>query len=203
MKKLQLAILLLIVIALFISADYYINPPQPVDAVPLSPSEADRNADEVPPMASPPQPLREALEDPDSGLNLQVLKRARTDELFEMYNLSKIEDLKVFKYQIGQDDTGGQPINVYEIFGPQGQGQLTYLNIKLLIEDQKQEADTINETASLGHNNFFYNSKTQESTAYLVTQISDVVYGFQYSKTDEGSYDSIKTIIQRLMQLLA
>ncbi len=102
--------------------------------------------------------------------------------------------------QVNSNSTdSGKIIYLYEILGPKGQGNITYFNIKLQFSNQlNTETEKINETSSFGSNSFFFNNTNYTNTAFLLVQISDNIYGFQYNKQDSSAYDDVKAIINKL-----
>ncbi len=88
---------------------------------------------------------------------------------------------------------------LYEIYDPKGQGSVTYLKVKNQFIAQIQSGtETINETSSLGTNSFFFNNLNYKNTAFILVQISDKLFAFQYDKQDSSVYEDIKTIIKNL-----
>lgn len=97
-------------------------------------------------------------------------------------------------------DTAYKTIYLYEIQGPKGQGSLTYLKTKLKFISQINTAtETINENASYGNNSFFFNNLNYKNTAFLLVQINDNLFAFEYSKQDVAAYDDVKAIINKLI----
>ena len=96
----------------------------------------------------------------------------------------------------GEDD---ELILLYEIHGPEGQGSLTYLSVKLqFISQINATTETLNEDSVLGNNSFFFNDLNYENTAFILTQVGDNLFGFQYSKGSATAYEDVKAIIESL-----
>lgn len=198
MKKLPIAILILVVIALFGFADYFVNLPGGIKN-PL-PSVPSKTQDQAPDVADYPNITKQVLE--KSGLisMYSVEKRTRSTELFESFNLSDLATVGIFKNELIRTDGKAQlPVYVYEIHGPAGQGNVTYLNVKLAMLDQLGSSVGINETGSYGFNSLFYNDEKNPAIGYLLTQVGDVIFGFKYSKDSKESFDFISSLINNYM----
>lgn len=200
MKKLQLAILILAVIALFGFADYFVNVPEGIpDPTPALPSP--HEDEEQPPKAIVHPNITKQIIDA-GGLNgsYTIEKRTRSTELFESFDLSELANINVYKnVLIGVDTQGQLPIYVYEIHGPAGQGSISYLNIKLAMIDQIGSAAGINETGDLGYTSLFYNDEKNPSTGFLLSQVEDIVFGFKYNKKSIQAFDFVKSLVNNYM----
>lgn len=202
MKKLQLSILILVVIALFAFADYSMNVPDGLpDFTPALPSsQQGDNENQKPEAITHPNITKQIID--AGGLNggYTIEKRTRSTELFESFNLSEIANISVYKNVLIDVDTQGQlPIYVYEIHGPAGQGSITFLNVKLAMIDHLGSSAGINETGSYGYNSLFYNNKKEESTGYLLSQVEDMVFGFKYNKKSSKAFDFIDSLVNNYM----
>ena len=198
MKKLQLAILILVVIALFGFADYFVNLPEGIKN-PL-PSLPGKTQAQGPDMADYPNITKQLLDQAGQGIGFTIEKRTRSTELFENFDLSDLTNIGIFKNVVIR--AGGQaqlPIYIYEIHGPAGQGNITYLNIKLAMIDQLGSSAGINETGDYGYNSLFYNDEKNPSVGLLLSQIGDIVFGFKYSKDSTEAFDFITTLINNYM----
>lgn len=201
MKKLQLSILILVVIALFGFADYFVNVPEGIpDFTPALPSSQQNEDSKQPEAITHPNITKQILDAGGLDGGYAIEKRTRSTELFESFNLSEIANISVYKNILIDVDTQGQlPIYVYEIHGPAGQGSITFLNIKLAIIDQLGSGAGINETGSYGYSSLFYNNKKEESTGYLLSQVEDVVFGFKYNKKSSKAFDFIDSLVNNYM----
>jgi hypothetical protein len=126
--------------------------------------------------------------------------RNRTNQIFEKIDLSNISSITLFQ-NILEPIGSGTPITLYEIQGPAKQGAITYLNIKLAFVSQMDANESLNETGQFGINSFFYNDASSASTVFMLTQVGDNLYGFQYSKADAKALEDIKEMINTLTLL--
>jgi len=216
MKKFSLIFIILIIIALFAGADFYLN-----------------NLKEQVVAKTPPVPLISpdavATEFADAAFKLnedvlgyKVINQKQASQIFEKIDLSNIKNIKIYLDRLekaaagnqalsaedAQDelkavtgsDVKNQSIYLYEIHGPLGQGSLTYLNIKLeFIRQINATTEVLNETGGLGQNSFFFNDQAFENVAFLLTQVGDNLYAFQYNKQDPAIYDDVKAIIAKIL----
>ncbi|HDL89686.1 MAG TPA: hypothetical protein ENG14_02145 [Thermodesulforhabdus norvegica] len=201
MKKLQLAILILVVIALFGFADYTVNLP---GGIPVPKPSLQTQQDESP--ALPNEVVnhtnitKQILDQGGLAGTFAIEKRTRSTELFESFDLSGMANVSIYKnILIGVDTQGQLPIYVYEMHGPAGQGSITYLNVKLAMIDQIGSETGINETGDMGYNSLFYNDKNNPSTGFLISQVEDTVFGFQYNKKSRQAFDFIKSLVNNYM----
>jgi hypothetical protein len=195
MKKIQLYIILFVVIVLFASTDYFVNTPFALsDLIPKPAEENIKITDTYP-------NLTEILLNSDpQGFGYTIYRRDRTQQLFEKFDLSSVQDIRIYRNVLSpRGGSGLQPMTVYEIQGPVNQGKISYLNVKMRIIDQKELTSNINEVSGYGYNSFFYNDLNNKNTGFLLSQVGDELYGFQYSKADTESFDIIKNMIDTLM----
>ncbi len=201
MKKLQLAILILVVISLFGFADYFVNLPDGIPSPDYTPSAEQVSEDaEAAKVVLHPNVTMQILQDGGLETRYTIEKRTRSTELFESYDLSDMANVGIYKnILIGADTQGQLPIYVYEIHGPPAQGAITYLNIKLAMIDQMGSEAGINETGDLGYNSLFYNDEKNPSTGFVLTQVEDIVFGFKYNKKSRQAFDFIMTLVNNYM----
>ena len=94
----------------------------------------------------------------------------------------------------------GKIIHLYEIQGTKGQGSITYSNVKIQFLSQINTAtESLNETTPFSNNSFFFNNSNYKNIAFLLIQINDKLFAFQYDKEDSGVYDDVKSIINKLL----
>jgi hypothetical protein len=198
MKKLQLAILILVVITLFGLADYFVNVPGGIkNPLPLLPAKTQEKSPDV---TDYPNITGQLLDQTDLGKKYSVEKHTRSTELFENFDLSDLSNIGIFKNIIIQTGSTVQlPIYVYEIHGPAGQGSINYLNIKLAMINQLGSAKGINETGGYGYNSLFYNDEKNPTVGFLLSQVGDIVFGFKYAKDSTEAFDFVKSLINNYM----
>lgn len=185
MKKLPLAIALLVLIMAFAGADYALNVSRSGSAVTAdTPDQA-------------PNLTEELLRKDPASLELQLVRRNRTAQLFEKIDLSALASLRI--YQSTLQKQSDLPILLYEVQGPSGQGGLTYLNTKLKFLDQIDATETVNETNEFGHSSFYFNDLNAPDSSFLVVQILDNLYGFQFNKKSTSAFSIIKSMINTLL----
>ncbi len=214
MKKLPLTLIILVILALFVSADYFLNNLDSDVAV-NEIKNINVSADSKP--------------DKDSGfidayykvnddvLGYKVISQVKTSQIFEKIDLNSLNNINIYRNRleksISQTTTDksqavptSETIYTYEIHGPKNQGSLTYLHTKLqFIAQINGVNETINEVDTYGHNSFFFNDDNYKNTSFLLTQINDDLYGFQFNKTnpetgeDSNSYEDVKKMINNLM----
>lgn len=200
MKKLKIVLILLVIIALFVGADYYLNNlGDQVSVEDLTqPSTTTTTAATDTTTTQP--AVTTAFKINESVGSYKVASQVQTSQIFEKIDLSNITNIQIYLNKLESDASGAEPIYLYEIHGPKEQGSLTYLNVKLQFVAQLDSAsEEINEDASFGNNSFFFNDKNYANTAFLLVQIGDNIFAFQYSKADSAAYDDVKSIIQYLM----
>jgi hypothetical protein len=201
MKKLQLAILILVVIGLFVAADYMVNVPEGIPRpMPSLPSSQSETGTKPPEAVTHPNATKAILEMSGSTQAYSIEKRTRSTELFESFDLSDLSNIVVYKNVLISAEREGQlPIYIYEIHGPVGQGNITYLNTKLAMIDQIGSAAGINETGNYGYSSLFYNDEKNPGTGYLLSHVEDMVFGFKYNKNSAEAFDFIQGMINNYM----
>lgn len=206
MKKLQIFILIIVVAGLFAFADYYVNVPEgiPTPSLPSVPAQQQTQTSAPPEVRNDPNITKQILEQSGLGEQYKIEKRARSTELFETFDLSAVSNISAYKNILIKIGAATQiPVYAYEIHGPAGQGSITYLNLKLAMIDQLGSEAGINETGDLGYSNLYYNAPSNAKTAYLLTQVGDVVFGFQYSKDSQEAFDFVKSLVNNYMSLIS
>ena len=201
MPKIYFFILIFLGIVIFATTDYFFNvrtTTSPISSLvtDVNSTEADSN-------------LIQSLLNQDSSLNYQIANRNRTTYVFEKFDASNMKNIRIYRNLLEapksektttstktNEDTSHYPIIIYEIHGPKNQGSLTYLNVKLKFVDQLSDTENINEMNEYGHNSFFYNDLKNKNTGFLLIQIGDNLFGFQYQKKPKDSIDTIKTMIK-------
>ena len=203
MKKVQLFIIILVVIILFAAGDYFVNTPGSIgngaSIIPVS--ETDEINVQVP---DPYQNLTQTLLDSNPAqFDYTIVKRDRTKQIFEKFDMSSLGNVVIYKNTLKKksDTEGLNPITIYEIQAGNNQGRLAYLNLKLRLIDQMGVTGNLNEVTEFGYNGFFYNDLNNKNTGFLLTQIKDNIYGFEYNKSDEGNFQTIQNMINALMDL--
>lgn len=199
MNKFPIAVILLVILSLFATADLYLNKidlkSQASPAVPIEPTEI------------PAAPRQQNKIQPTSVIqNYQNEAQYKTTQLFDKIDLSSIENIENYQNhftKIIATEDSAEPVKfnfyLYEIIGPGEQGDLTYLNVKLQTLAQIDNTTiTLNETNHLGQKSFFLNDQNYPNTAFLLVQAGSNLYGFQYSKENTQVYEDIKTIINHL-----
>jgi len=217
MKKLPYILVLIAIIALFAGADYYLNN--------LSGKEALESIKKISKEVTPENKETPGFSDSVFKLNenlmaYKVISQVQTSQIFEKIDLSNINNIKIYldrlEYtgateastaasQEGPETTAGntntgKTIYLYEIHGPANQGSLTYLNIKLqFIAQINATTETLNETSEYGNNSFFFNDQNYENIAFLLTQVGQNIFAFQFNRTDSAVYNDVKSIIAKLV----
>lgn len=245
MSKTPLVIILLVVLSLFATADYYLNNlDQQVSLALETISEESGSRAET---AVPTAMIDSIFRLGDSLDGYTVVSQVQTGQIFEKIDISSLTSLKAYRHEFrkpaqaepetiaeevapliedeeielespDEEETSepiaeeamvkeaplqSEPIYIYEIKGAKDQGSFTYLNVKLqFISQINATTETINEDSQFGQNSFFFNDLNYKNAAFLITQIGDTVFGFQYSKSSEGAYESIQSIIQSIFQQL-
>lgn len=199
MKKAVLIIVMGIVIAAFAAADYFVNAPLE-NSVKIS-AEASDDEQSLDSYMN----IIQMFLDGNQQFDYVISKRNRAKQLFEKFDMSSLENTVIFKNIMdkkGDNTSDADSFIIYEIQGPQNQGRITYLNLKLKLIDQLDASGTMNEVSGYGYNAFFYNDLNNPNTGFLLTQIKDNLFGFQYNKTDETkSFEDIKGMIEALKSL--
>jgi hypothetical protein len=195
MKKLYFAIIVLIAIAAFASADYFINAPLeklPGEVFNSVAGDSQTNITQM------------LLDGNTAEFNYIISKRDRVKQIFEKFDMSSLENVAIFKNTLDkkEEHDPGSQIIIYEIQGPQNQGKITYLNLKLKLIDQTGITGTINEVSGYGYNSFFYNDLNNQNIGFLLAQIKDNLFGFQYNKSDDGgSFETVKLMVEALNRI--
>ncbi len=199
MKKVQLFIIILVVIILFSAGDYFVNMPGGLNTADTTASQAGATSQVE---DSYPNLIQELL-DLNNEFQYTIIKRDRSKQIFEQFDLSTLSNVAIYMNTL--KGTGvkesSSPIVIYEIHGKKNQGALTYQNLKLKIVDQMARSGIVNEVTDYGYNSFFYNDPKNENSGYLVSQIEDNIFGFQYSKADKNNFTTIKSMINALMEM--
>jgi hypothetical protein len=216
MKKSSLILIILIIIGLFAGADYYLNnlKDQPLPKIPKTPS------DNLNPENSGFSDTFFRLN--EDVLSYKVISQKQTSQIFEKIDLSNINNIKIYLDSLEKVSApsqipvaeatettppvsteakeNNQSIYLYEIHGPLGQGSFTYLNVKLqFISQINATTEVLNETGEFGQNSFFYNDQDFANVAFLLTQVGDNLYAFQYNRVDPAIYNDVKSIISKIM----
>ena len=204
MKKTSLAILIFVIVGLFVFADYYANFPEGIPKVSIPTSSQQNDAAAMPAVVSHDNIIKQILDRGGLTANFMIEKRTRSTELFEIFDLGKLANIAIYKNTLIDSDVQGQlPIYVYEIHGPTGQGGITYLNIKLAIIEQLGSEAGINETGDHGYNSLFYNDDKNPSTGFLISQVSDMVFGFKYNKKSRQAFDFAQGLVNNYMSFIS
>jgi hypothetical protein len=217
MKKGLIAIAIGLILAAFAAADFYLN--SLGKNIPL-----DFGGGQKPPVAAPaevPVPILSAFKVGDVQGGFKVIRQMVTAQVFDKVDLSPVKNIRVYKTLMEKSPVVAQakvekageegatekaepapvaePIWLYEIVGARNQGGLTYLAVKLqFIAQINATTETINEDSQYGDSSFFYNDMNLQSTGFLLTQIGDTLYGFQYGKKNSATYEVVKKIIEDL-----
>ncbi|MBU0727247.1 hypothetical protein KKA95_01035 [Patescibacteria group bacterium] len=199
MKKIHLFIIILIAIVAFAAADYYAN---------ISMDEGITIEVEIPEGVGidveTDANLTQALIDSNPTFDYGLTQRSRTNQLFEVFDLSTLDGVRIYKNVLtkkGESAGGEGTIVVYEVHGDSSQGKMTYLNLKLKVIDQLEPTTSINEVSNFGYNAFFYNDINSVNSGFILSQIRDNLYGFQYSKADDKNFEIVKNMIQAIMDM--
>lgn len=208
MKKYQLFIILLVVMVLLVLADYRVTQPEGLtlpensSAQPLENIENTSGSQASNPSDSKPVPshsnITQSALDQSAELSVYTIeKRTRVVDLFESFDLSAVPNLVAYKNTlVPTSQATGLPIYVYEIQSTPGQGKVNYLAIKQSLEKQLQAQDQLNETGQFGTSSLYYNDATNKTVGFLLVQMKDTVFGFQFAKNPEDSFNYIQTFIK-------
>lgn len=198
MKKIHFALIFLVLILGFASADYSLNS---LPRKPLPPVTVD-TPDEFPDLT------RGLLENHPPALGYQIVRRVRTTQLFEKIDLTSLQNLRIYRNQLEktapEDETktpAPRPIIVYEIQGPLGQGGITYLNLKLKFKEQSDATMALNEMNDYGDSSFYFNDLNHPETTFLVVQWGDHAFGFEFSKKYPEDFELIKGLLKAVSPL--
>jgi hypothetical protein len=227
MKKTSIILVLLVIIAIFAGADYYLNN--------LGRAVPDITKNPVTPVSGSVKNSGFAdavfkLSSDASGY--KVAGQTETSQIFEKIDLSNIKNIRIYKDQLEKTitptvtapaadtapsdkpasakpavatnkSTDKDTIYIYEIHGPIGQGSLTYLGVKLgFIRQIDATTEILNETNEYGQSSFFYNDTNYANIGFLLTQIGDNLYAFEYKKLLPDTFNTIKIIIGNLKMSL-
>lgn len=185
MKKGALAALLLLVIIAFFGLDFLLN------------GKTAKNEKTVAPVTNIATTDRQLIQE-GAPTQLTITRRSRTTELFERIDLSDLP-IKAYRNEIKKNEyPQDPPFIAYEIQGEQGQGGINYLNIKLKFVNGLKAEENIKEVEGYGDASFFFNNPDNQESAFLVTQLGNHVYGFQYDKKNQKDFDIIRTLISSL-----
>ena len=223
MKKAQIAIGVVVALAAFAAADFYLNN--------LGRGLNFDSKGAEPPISteqpSTPVVIPSAFRVGETVQGFKVMSQVMASQVFDKVDLGSVKNIRVVKTQMEKilppvpvateaapveveektpeasvaEISRPEPLTFYEIVGPRDQGALTYLAIKLQFVAQiNATTETINEDAKYGDNSFFYNDQNLQSSAFLLSQIGDSLYGFQYNKKSPETYKSIQGMVQQLTQ---
>jgi hypothetical protein len=196
MKKLQLFIILLVVIGLMVYADYRVNVPEGIDLPRLPSLPGSQQEETQPPVVTHPNVTQMVLDASGLAEKYRIEKRTRVTALFESFDLKGVANISAYLNTLITSQPNTLPVYVYEIHGPEGQGKISYLNIKLRLIDQIGSSAGINETGNYGYNSLFYNDESNPNTGFLLSQAGDMVFGFKYNKNNPEAFDSVKKFIE-------
>lgn len=197
MKRLPLAIIVLIAIVALAAADYFVNAP-----LEIMPSLKSQPVDDQ--ISTSYSNITQMLIDSNPAkLDYVISKRDRAKQIFDKFDMSSLDNSVIFKNILDKKENESitDQIIIYEVQGPQNQGKIIYLNLKLKLIDQISSSENINEVSGYGYNSFFYNDKNNENTGFLISQIKDNIFGFQYNKENEDIFEVIKLMIDALNHL--
>lgn len=200
MSKFPLFIIMLVAIALFATADFYLNNLEPNIKETVEEVKAFDIIEERP-VAPPVNDFQDSSFGIGSILvGYQITNQAQASQLFEKVDLTTIPNLRVYVNDLLKTSEGqSNSIRLYEVLGPLNQGSLSYLNVKLqFLAQLNKESETLNENLEFVENGFFFNDSLDESTANLLIQVGDTLYGFQYSKEAPGIYEDVQSIVREL-----
>ncbi len=195
MKKPFFFILILAGIILFAGTDYVLN----TDGAPRIPAKTAPANTSSPVEVKENNFTRNLLTTDSNQYGFVVSTRARVNSIFEKIDLSEVKSIMVFQNQLKSLDTAQDPITIYEIQGPAGQGAITYLNVKLKFIGQVSATQTINEVNNYGQNSFFFNDENNATVGHLVVQIEDNLFGFQYNKENASAFELVQTMINKFV----
>ena len=219
MKKIHIILIIVIIVALFAAADYYLNN---LDGrVALNAIKDATVADDTTSDNENTGFIDSIFKLNQDVLDYKVISQVQTSQVFEKIDLSNIKNIKIYRNRLekssisatavpngevgesanNSDDTqANTSIYLYEIHGPSNQGSLTYLNVKLqFISQINATSEILNETGELGNNSFFFNDLNYENIAFLLVQIGDKLFAFQYNKQNSEIYDDVRAIVADLM----
>lgn len=200
MRKFFLTIGMLIVLTLFATADFYINDLKPkIPTKPLQIVVVDERVDEV--MAKDIQEEVNSLFKISQAIGrYKVIEQGPTKQLFDKIDISALKKIQSYKNTLESIEKKSDPITLYEIHGPKDQGSFTYLSVKLqFIAQIDAVTETLNESDEYGQKSFYFNDSNHPGTAFILTQIEDNLFGFQYRKDSNETFVAVKEIIETLI----
>ena len=190
MKKLSLAIIILIGIGTFASLDYYLNinnkSSLKIENV-LTTEIENKEVEKIE------INFTKSFLVNNSDFGYIVSKTDQTNQMYEKFDLSTLKGVKIYKNNL--EKVEGEEVTVYEIQAEKGQGSIAYIAIKAIVVDQIDATGRINEVSDYGYNAFFYNDINRENSVFLLTQIGDNLFGFQSNKQ---SFTTIESMVKTL-----
>ena len=213
MKKSQIVIIILVIITMFAGADFYLNnlgTQAKLPRIPAKPSDSLAMDDQTQTQTGF---IDSTFKKDGDVQGYKVEGQTKTSQVYDKFDLSGIKNINIYLDKLtkpsaapvapesstGNAENTSSNIYLYEMHGPAGQGSLTYLQVKLkFLEQINAVTQTLNETGDYGQNSFFYNDKDYENVAFLLVQIQDNLFAFQYSKSDPAVYETVKAIITTL-----
>ena len=219
MRKAQIAIGIVAALAAFAAVDFYLNGLGRGLSLDLGGKEPENVKQEAQPAV-----IVSAFRVGDNVGGFKVMSQTMASQVFDKVDLAAVKNIRVAKTQMERPVAPAEavlaetdpvnvegaeapapvvaepePLTLYEIQGPKGQGALTYLAVKLQFVAQiNAVTETINEDGKYGDNSFFYNDQNLKSTGFLLAQIGDNLYGFQYNKTKPATYEAVQGMIGQL-----
>lgn len=190
MRKIQIALVIVLILAAFAAVDFYLNSlgrGVSLDyrgGVPAQLTEAPK-----------PIPVQSVYKVGDVVEGFKVESVVATSQIFDKIDLSSVKNVQVVKTVMRKAVvpetsetavTVPEPITFYEIRGAKDQGSLTYLSVKLQFVAQLNSlTENLNETNAFGDSSFYYNDLNNPTISFLLVQMGDSLYGFQASKKSE------------------
>ncbi len=214
MKKHQLFIILLVVMVLLVLADYRVTQPEGLNLPEKASTQSlevteelndNLGSEEVPEVkiVSHFNITQSVLDQSQDLSSYSIEKRTRVLDLFESFDLTNIPNLVAYRNAlISNSENTNLPIYVYEIQSAPGQGKVNYLSIRQTLEKQLLDSDTLNETGQFGANSLYYNNSSNEAISFLLVQIKDTVFGFQFAKSPANSFEYIQAFIKNYQTLI-
>lgn len=136
--------------------------------------------------------------------NYIISRQIQSKQIFETIDLSNLKNVYIYQNRLDLDpkEQNSDYIIMYQILNTTKQNEINYLNLKMQILDQiDNNKILLNETNEFGANSFYLNNPNLTGTTFLLTQIKDSIYAFQYSKENPKIHDSVKEIIQEISQI--
>ncbi len=191
MNKFPITIALLVILSLFATADLYINKIEVKTEASQLENPLEQKVIELE------KPIIKKIQLNQIIQNYQVEEQFQVSQIFKKINLEGFNNISIYRNKFNKIDLS-ESFYVYELITPEEQGELSYLNIKLEILAQiNNTTQTINETNSFGESSLFFNDLEQKETGFLIVQIGDRVFGFEYDKKG-NAYPDIKKIVNEL-----